>query len=527
MRILSLGTHHLAKGLLHLGCEVIKNSDPEPNLPLLLKEIGEVDWILLTEPLGRRTFPIGLEKVKCKKAFYGIDIHLNYSWQKYFAKLFDVVFVTQNSYAKKLQREGARAYFMPWAIDPEDIFDHNLPRDYDLVFVGLIDPQRRYKRAKLLEYIEQFYTVKKFGTTLKSRLSHKDMSIIYSRAKIAINEAISHELNFRVFETLACGTLLLTEPLDGLDLLFTDKKDLVVFQPKNVVELIHYYLTHDDLRKSIAKSGKEKVLKYHTIYKRAEEILNIFESHRTFISNKKYFYYNLGKALYFAARKPCIPSKTGYMRALVAFQHLRRFNWAKIFIAVLYENLGKPHLARKIVKELLKSKNSNPTAYALAGFFAYKDKDYKKSAEYYKKIYKGDINFKKPDFWFNIAQILKNFGEDFFTGGIRTEETAPFLWIDYVAQTLRIQPNYRDACFILADRFYRAKIYDCAAIWYIAGGAMNTHGRHWTRMVISLLKSYARTRAMDIIISKKRLPKSLKKFLKPGELLFIRLKSAN
>ncbi|MFN3551283.1 MAG: glycosyltransferase [Endomicrobiia bacterium] len=104
------------------------------------------------------------------------------------------------------------------------------------------------------------------------------MAKVYSQAKIVFNKSAGGEINMRVFETLSCGSLLLTDRLKpevGLEELFQDRKHLVLYDDENdLLEKIDYYLRNESDREEIAYNGYKEVLSKHTYEHRVKEMFN-------------------------------------------------------------------------------------------------------------------------------------------------------------------------------------------------------------------------------------------------------------
>jgi hypothetical protein len=84
-------------------------------------------------------------------------------------------------------------------------------------------------------------------------------------------------LNFRYFEAIAAGALLITPSLwNGFETLFKEGEEYVAYDLGSVssaAEKIKYYLNNPDEARLIAEQGREKLLQCHTGVKRAEELL--------------------------------------------------------------------------------------------------------------------------------------------------------------------------------------------------------------------------------------------------------------
>lgn len=90
------------------------------------------------------------------------------------------------------------------------------------------------------------------------------MSPTFRNSKINLNftlRSIQAGIPLRCMDILGAGGFLLTNYQKDLEKHFTNKKDLVWYHtPKELIELIDYYLTHDEEREEIARNGQAKVL---------------------------------------------------------------------------------------------------------------------------------------------------------------------------------------------------------------------------------------------------------------------------
>lgn len=58
--------------------------------------------------------------------------------------------------------------------------------------------------------------------------------------------------------------------------LFEPGKEVVAYRsPQECVELIHYYLEHEERREAIAKVGQRRTLHEHFYYQRMQELVDI------------------------------------------------------------------------------------------------------------------------------------------------------------------------------------------------------------------------------------------------------------
>jgi len=110
---------------------------------------------------------------------------------------------------------------------------------------------------------------------------YNELPIFYSSAAINLNitqPQIRRGLNQRFFDVLACEGFLISDHNDEIAIFFTPGEELVIFDDvPDLVEKVGYYLNHPDKRKAIAHAAREKVLAYHTMNHRMEEVVRILQ----------------------------------------------------------------------------------------------------------------------------------------------------------------------------------------------------------------------------------------------------------
>ncbi|MBI5477139.1 MAG: glycosyltransferase [Ignavibacteriales bacterium] len=269
------------------------NSDGWTKIPIdvnindLINKIDStVDLVLVVEAsTGTKLFPQGLESVVAPTAWWGIDTHLNYRWHKEYANLFDVAFFAQKEYVLKARKYGVKnVSWLPLGCDEEIHGDKNLPRIYDVSFVGNLTQNRK-----------QFFSQIGIPIHLQSNVYLDEMAKIYSQSKIVLNISAREDLNMRAFEAMCSGALLITQRIDaGIHDLFIEGKHFAFHDIYDAEKVIKYYLDNPDERKKIAMAGREEVIKsnkYSDRVKRIIELVNekqfsINERQRKFASYK-------------------------------------------------------------------------------------------------------------------------------------------------------------------------------------------------------------------------------------------------
>lgn len=247
---------------------------PDVDVVELIKELKIQPNLFLYVDSGHSSYlPRNVERLGCPTAAFLIDVHLGGKLRKPIAALFDYVFVAQRDHVSSYQT-GPRqhAEWLPLACDPLIHKALDLPRVYDVGFVGHIG-RGDGRRAQLLKVIEKSFTLNNY----RRPYSREEMVMIYNQSKITFNCAISNDVNMRVFEAMACGSLLITDRIgNGLLDLFQEGKHIVTYAtPDELLERVAYYLEHDDEREKIARVGQAEVLTRHTYQRRARHILNV------------------------------------------------------------------------------------------------------------------------------------------------------------------------------------------------------------------------------------------------------------
>ena len=112
---------------------------------------------------------------------------------------------------------------------------------------------------------------------------HHNYFDILSRVKINIEGRPGHNAFYtgRMMESLANGCCYFypnpnyrPDFPNGL----IDGEDFIIYNtPEDLVERLHYYLNHPDEMRTIAESGFDKLLKYHTSEVRAKEFIETCE----------------------------------------------------------------------------------------------------------------------------------------------------------------------------------------------------------------------------------------------------------
>lgn len=216
----------------------------------------------------------GLERARIPILFYQVDAHIHYSWFPFMSGVVSTVWIGQRDYLKHYSTAHWNVEWVPlWAPTWNRSAQQ---RDIDVCFRGSLELPQRTQRVQFLKgFTEAFKDgiVADFGSG-----AYRD---VYGRSKIVLNESISDDVNFRIFEALSSGAMLLTPRVDnGLSELFDDGGDLVTYERGNVGDAVakfDYYLSHETERSRIADSGCAKVLKFHTPMALAKKMFEVLQ----------------------------------------------------------------------------------------------------------------------------------------------------------------------------------------------------------------------------------------------------------
>jgi hypothetical protein len=137
-------------------------------------------------------------------AFWAIDTHVDFDRCLAQARTCDLVFAAQRDGAEALRQAGIRsATWLPLACDPAIHRKHDLPKQYDFSFVGNLFPG---PRADLLDRLRH-----RLARHFIGNCYFEEMACAYSTSHTVFNRSIRNDVNMRVFEALACGSLFSVE----------------------------------------------------------------------------------------------------------------------------------------------------------------------------------------------------------------------------------------------------------------------------------------------------------------------------
>lgn len=201
-------------------------------------------------------------------AYWAIDTHMDFDWALSQSRIVDHAFAAQQDGAGELREAGLEAIWLPLACDPDVHRPHPVEKQWDVAFVGHVPLGIR---SQLVWLVQQHFPNSFIGLRYFDEYAQT-----LSAARVGFNRSIKNDVNMRVFETLGCGTLLVTNDLsaNGQDELFTPDQHLVVYdRPEELLDKLRFYLDRETTRQRIAGTGRAEVLSRHTYRHRMQTIL--------------------------------------------------------------------------------------------------------------------------------------------------------------------------------------------------------------------------------------------------------------
>lgn len=254
-------------------CDIVT---PQPTVTLgELWELLPLDFVPERIVYFDRSEPvrvIGLESSDIPTVVHLVDSHIHHDWHPLWSGCFDAALIAMRGYANLFSRnpDVPPVDWLPlWAArlgaSPE------APRSTTVSFRGSMGATHP-KRRTFFEGVK---------TRVAGDFGQGPFFDVYNDSKIILNDCLNADLNWRVFEALASGAMLLTPRVSAETVeLFPEGECLVTYRPHEVddaVRQIDYYLTHEEERRAIAAAGYERVRSHHLAINRAQALLRVVE----------------------------------------------------------------------------------------------------------------------------------------------------------------------------------------------------------------------------------------------------------
>ena len=216
------------------------------------------DVILILENYDQQGWLPEFENDNRLKIFWSIDSHCVPAAHGTFARKANVQVVLNaiQSHSKYFKKQ--KCYYFPNAY-PKDLIDkREVQKQYDVGFCGSL-----LNRQEWIEYL------------IKNHKLKFDNFVIGEDMIKSIN---SYNIHFRTFETLGCGTLLLTNKTENIENLFDMYKHLVTYENmEDMSEKIIYLLNDPQKIKEFSEAGYIHVRENHSYDNRAKQLVEIIK----------------------------------------------------------------------------------------------------------------------------------------------------------------------------------------------------------------------------------------------------------
>ena len=280
MKILIFNQDWFAPELRELGHEVITcGSEPHldhripfgtNNLQSVIESMnGFVPDAILWHDNSLPTFLMtGLEETTIPLVLFSVDTFHHYPMHTYMAEIFDHVLVAQKDYVSVFDGCGTPATWLPlWAPRYVEASDE---KKWPVSFVGNLNAKLNPRRVKFFEELKPRIPI---------HIRQGNYWEFFPFSEIVVNQTVKGDLNFRVFEAMMCGALLLTERTpNGLFEIFREGEHLVTYSPDSVeeaTEKVSFLLQHPERMREIARAGRNEILAKHLPKHRAQTVHQI------------------------------------------------------------------------------------------------------------------------------------------------------------------------------------------------------------------------------------------------------------
>ena len=134
-------------------------------------------------------------------------------------------------------------------------------KELDVVFVGGFNHFVRPERAHFLERLAKLSD--RYRIVIATGYEGEAYGRMLSSARIVFNHGVRGEVNLRVFETLACGSVaFLEEGNAGAARWFENGRDIVLYNAGNFEERLAYCLEHPEETEAIAARGGARAAEF-------------------------------------------------------------------------------------------------------------------------------------------------------------------------------------------------------------------------------------------------------------------------
>lgn len=220
---------------------------------------GEPDVVLVWEP-GYQSLPRGIDRSPVPVVACYSDWNLVNPSQRGMLETFDYLFTDRPGLRILEQMGFQNAEFFPmWGHDPGvSRVIPGVEKRWDIGMVGNLNAQVQRERAGWLARVARL--AERYRVRIAGGVYGEEYTRMINATKITFNRSIRGEMNMRCFEAAACGSLLFyDEENEEIRDFFEDGVHCVLYNERNLEELLEHYLAHDEERERIVQAARERV----------------------------------------------------------------------------------------------------------------------------------------------------------------------------------------------------------------------------------------------------------------------------
>lgn len=280
MKILLLNQDWFAHEMRSLGHEVVSAGIATHLDVVLPRPVVHIDSVIENLPNGfipdvilwlDNSAPLlitGFDETKIPTAMYSVDTHHHFDLHSYIAHLFDHVFIAQRDYFPAFASSETPLSWLPlWA---SRVVEPSERKDHQVTFVGNMNARLNPDRVNFFDQLQKLVPL---------HITQGEWWNIFPYSEIVVNQTVKRDLNFRVFEAMVTGSLLVTEAsTNGLSELFNDHEHLVFYEKGDVNDAankIKALLADLPRARMIAANGRRRILERHLPIHRAQQVLDV------------------------------------------------------------------------------------------------------------------------------------------------------------------------------------------------------------------------------------------------------------
>lgn len=212
---------------------------------------------------------------KTKTAVWLIDTHVALVRHLKYISHFDFVFMAISKHAAEFSKFHPQVYWLPLCF-PATTLPPIETKQWKVGFVGrMLDEME--DRKKLLDAVASHYKPKVYHFVTDYETVYSTMS----KCEIMLNRSFADDLNFRVFEALGCGNILITNDVPDIKKIKGLRDRLYISNtPEGTLSIIDSMLFHQSQKIGLyarIESNRKFIADRHMIQHRAGRIIEVIE----------------------------------------------------------------------------------------------------------------------------------------------------------------------------------------------------------------------------------------------------------